>query len=461
MKKQVTALLAGVLAVGLAGCGAQEEAAVLDPTVHVEVTSVQVGSMTSEGTYIGTISAEGTATVVAQVSGTVLEVPVSAGDTVSAGDLLCRFDDAGARLTLDNARVGYSTALAGLSSAQAGYKTAQAALGSAEAGRQNAQAGAESAQNSYDGAAASYGITEDGTLSLLEDQLRLTRDNYEDTKALFEIGAASQIEVDQAEASVKSVEASLAAAQANLAAAQAGMQQAQAGIASAEAGMAQAEAGVESAQAGMQQARAGVEQARVGVESAEYQLTFYHVTAPISGVVEAVNVTPNSFAQAGTVAAVISNAHNKTVTFYVTDAVRSTLQRGQAVTVTHGDRTYPGAVTEVSGVVDAYTGLFQVKAVIDGAQDLPDGLAVEISTVTHAVSGQLLVPANALYYDDGDAYVYVARDGAAVRTPVTVSLYTREQAALAQGLSAGDQVITSWSAALKDGAPIQPAGQAE
>ena len=179
---------------------------------------------------------------------------VSVGDTVSAGDPLCRIDDESARLALQNAQAAY-----------------------------------QSAQESYNSAQAGYGGAD---LPVLEEQLRLAQDNYGDTQHLFEMGAASQAEVDQANQALLS-----------------------------------AQAGVEAARAGLSSARAGIQSAQVGVNSAQYQLSLYNMTAPISGVVEAVNLTLNNFAASGTVAFVISNGSNKTVTFYVTDQVRQTPDR--------------------------------------------------------------------------------------------------------------------------------------
>lgn len=416
MDRKLSILLCLSMALTLAGCAAEEEAPLMDPTVTVEVAEVQSGSLSNDGTYIGTISAEGTASIIPLVSGTVEEIAVSVGDTVNAGDLLCRFDNESARIALESAQAAYQSALTGVSSAEAAVS---------------------SAQESYQSALAGYGGTGDGSLTVLEEQVRLAQDNYEDTQALFEIGAASQVEVDQAYQTLLS--------------AQAGLESAQAALSAAEAGVQQAQAGVESAQA-------GVASAQVGVSSAEYQLSLYDLTTPISGVVEAVNVTENNFSASGTVAFVISNGNNKTVTFYVTDQVRQTLTPGQEVTVTSDGMVYQGAITEISGVVDASTGLFQVKAVID-AQDLPDGLAVELSTTAYVVEDAVLVPSDALYFEDGDAYVFLLRDGTAVRVPVTIGLYTTDTIAITQGLTPGDQVITSWSASLKDGAPVRVAGE--
>ena len=397
MNKTLPILLCLSLCLPLAGCGT-EEAPVMDTTVTVETAAVETGDLSSQSTYIGTISAEGTASVIAQVSGTVEEIAVSVGDTVEAGTLLCRFDDESARIALQSAQAAYQSALAG------------------------------------------YGGTEDGSLTVLEEQVRLAQDNYEDTQALFEIGAASQAEVDQAYQTLLS---------------------AQAGLKSARAALSAAQAGVEQAQAGAESARAGVDSAQVGISSAEYQLSLYNLTTPISGVVEAVNVTENNFTSAGTAAFVISNGNNKTVTFYVTEQVRKGLELGQPVTVAYNGNTYEGAITEISGVVDAAVGQFEVEAVIDGAQDLPDGLAVELTTTAYQADDALLIPSDALYFENGEAYVYLMQDGAAVRANVEIGLYTADTIAVTGGLSQGDQVIVSWSASLRDGAPVRLAEAAE
>lgn len=288
----------------------------MDPTVLVETTTVHTDTLSANSTYIGTISAEGTANVVTMVSGTVKELAVSTGDTVSAGDLLCRFDDESARIS------------------------------------------AENAQASYLSAAANYG---GGNLSIPADQVRMAQENYDACLALYETGAISRVEVDQALQSLNS------------------------------------------AQAGLEAAWASLNAARTGAQSAQYQLSLYHLTAPVSGVVESVNVVANNFTPSGTVAFVISNAKNKTATFYVTDEVRQNLTVGQQVTISARDLSYDGKVSEISGVVDAATGLFQIKALIDGAQDLPDGLSVSVTTVSSVARDAIVVPNDVLYFDDGTA----------------------------------------------------------
>lgn len=420
----------GLILAALSSCAREAPLTVMDSAVTVETAAAARGSLQADCAYIGTISNEGTARVISMVSATVESVNVEVGDRVSAGQPLCDLDDTAARLSLETAKAAISSAEAGIQSAAAGAQQANAAVASA--------------QQNYQAQAAQYG-GDGNSLPVLEEQVRMAEENYENTRALLDIGAASQIEVDQAYQAMLSARAGLQAAKAGLSAAQAGVDQARAGLGSSSAGSASAQAGLEQAQA--------------AVASAEYQLSLYHLTSPVDGVVEAVNVSENNFAASGSPAFVISKDAEKSVTFYVTDQVRKTLQTGQRVSVAAGDQTYEGEVTEIAGVVDSQAGLFKIKAALRAAADLPDGLSVELTTAAYAADDVIIIPSDALYFEDGEAYVYLAKDGAAVKTPVSVGLYTAEEIAVTGGLSEGDPVITSWSANLRDGAAVRVADE--
>ena len=76
-----------------------------------------------------------------------------------------------------------------------------------------------------------------------------------------------------------------------------------------------------------------------------------------------------------------------------------------------------------------------------------------------AVKDQILIPFDAVYYDDDQAYVFVAEKGEesdkAVRRDVIAGAYNNDMITILEGLSEGDQVITTWGAGLKDGASIE------
>ena len=427
MKKYLILSILSALLLIPAGCAEKEPAVVMDSTVNIETTAAARGSLQSECSYIASISAEGTARVIPLVSANVESIEVQVGDHVTAGQALCSLDDTSAQLTLETAKASIASAEAGVLSAQAGAAQAGAAV--------------NSAQQNYNMTAAQYGGDGGESLPVLEEQVRMAEENHANMLALLEIGAASQIEVDQAYQNMISARAGLNAARAGLNAAKAGVDQARAGLGSTAAGSASAEAGLEQAQA--------------AVASAEYQLSLYHLTSPVDGVVEAVNVTEHNFAASGSPAFVITAGESRSATFFVTDQVRRTLKVGQSVTVSFADETYNGSVSEIGGVVDAQTGLFKIKALIENATELPDGLSVELRTAAYAEEDAVLIPSDTLYFEDGVSYVFLERDGKAVRTPVTVGLYTADTIAVTGGLEEGDPVISTWSATLRDGAPVR------
>lgn len=207
--------------------------------------------------------------------------------------------------------------------------------------------------------------------------------------------------------------------------------------------------------------QAGLAQAQVGLDSAAYQQSLYTLTAPISGTVESVGLTKNGMASASSIAFTISNKNTMQVTFYVTEDVRDEFTAGQAVTVSRGSSTYGGTITEIGNAVDMQKGLFKVKATIYDMPDLASGVTASITTTCHSAKDVIVIPCDAVYYENGDAYVFVARDGTAVKTPVETGIYDDQNIAITSGLLEGQQVITTWSANLIDGCAITVPGQEE
>ena len=88
-----TALICLLPAALLAGCGAKAAQPTLDPTVTVETEIAALDTLTLEQTYMAAVSADSSASVYPKVSAVVTALNVEVGDTVNAGDVLCRFED--------------------------------------------------------------------------------------------------------------------------------------------------------------------------------------------------------------------------------------------------------------------------------------------------------------------------------------------------------------------------------
>ena len=106
-------------------------------------------------------------------------------------------------------------------------------------------------------------------------------------------------------------------------------------------------------------------------------------------------------------------------------------------------------------MLDASSGLFQVKASVDDVDGgLLTGSTVKVIADTYVQEDALLIPYDAVYYDDSQPYVYVAENGKAARKNIETGIFNETTITVLSGLAAQDQLIVSWSSNLRDGADV-------
>mgnify|MGYP006981794574 FL=1 len=124
-------------------------------------------------------------------------------------------------------------------------------------------------------------------------------------------------------------------------------------------------------------------------------------------------------------------------------------------------KEYQGSITEISSMIDAATGLFKIKASVENGDALPTGSVVSLYVVSERASQVMCIPVDAIYYSGGDSYVYTYSGGVVRRLPVEVGIYDSVQAQILSGLDMTDQVITTWSSELVDGAEVKVVGEVD
>ena len=212
---------------------------------------------------------------------------------------------------------------------------------------------------------------------------------------------------------------------------------------------------LDSAAASVNSAQIGIEGAQLAIDSAEYQLDMYTLKAPISGVIEAANVKEHDFATPSTPAYIISNKDTMTVNFYVSEGIRNTLSVGQQVSVDRNGKLFDAVITEIGSMIDQTTGLFAIKACVSAPDEsLLTGCSVKVTADTYSQDSVLLIPYDAVYYDDSQPYVYVAVNGVVERRDIETGIFDEQTITVLTGLTVEDQLITSWSANLREGALI-------
>lgn len=510
-KKLMAMGLAVTLCVSATACGKNKETTQVSK-VSVEVENPQMGELTSDTTYIGIVEPQQQVYVMPKLSGTVTQVNYKVGDTVKEGDVLFKIDDEAYQVQMDSAQAAYDTAQAGATAATSGardlqnYQTEEQirqiqknlndtyeskddmedSLDELREQGKTASAQVASAQASVDALSQSLGVQKQD-LAAKQTAMNEAKADYdsktassstateEEKKAAEAAYNTAKIEYDAAAAAVTATSSQLALAKQGLSAAQAGVNTINSGKTQLKSGIDQIETSQDTLTDSLNTAKqaysitqnevypqtdatytAQLNQAAVGIESAQMQLDYCTVTAPISGVIEAINVEKEGMAAAGNVAYIISNKDSMTVTFDVAEAAKNTLNIGDHVTVERNGQTFDGSITEIGTMAGQQTKLFRVKATVTGAGDaLPNGVSVKVSATTEKEDNKMLIPFDSLYFSGGDAYVYCVEDNKLVRTSVTVGLMDDEHAVIEDGLTTDSLVVDNWSAKLRNGAEVE------
>lgn len=272
-----------------------------------------------------------------------------------------------------------------------------------------------------------------------EADYRNAQKEYERTKALFEQGAISAKELDEAklEMTVKETE-----------------------YKSAGEGLKMKETGPTGHERNSLQAQ--VEQARLQVEQAEKNLNRTVLRAEMDGVVTAVEVMAGDFVQMGTRLMTIGDAGQLEVTAGVSEADSGRLKPGQKVKITAAaqpDREYDGMIQSVSPAAVAAKTAEQgsqievpvIVKMVGDIEGLRPGYTVDLSITAVDKESALVVPYESVMEKEGVKQVFVVENQVAKLRDVVIGVDTALFTEILSGLAEGDTVVINPGEQLKDG----------
>ncbi len=401
----------------LASCGAEEAAVTEEVLTAVKVEAIAPSTINKVVTYSGKFEPVEQVTVMAKLSGTVTNTYKKVGDEVKAGETLYSIDSTDINLAINQA--------------QAQADTAALAVNSAENAKNNIT-GAQYEQQMLSLETSIKNL--EAQLASAQGGLDLVKTTYENTKKLYDVGAASKIELDQAELNYNQTKASVDTLELQLAQAKESYELTKNQLVSESQ---------KTADLGVQQAQAGANSASLAVQSASKNLKDVSPTSPISGVVSAKNVVEDQMVGAGSVAYTISNIDDVVATINVTENIINKLAVGQEVDVYIKalDKKVKGKITEVNPVA-TQSSTYPVKIKISNADHLiKPGMFCEVEIVSESSANTITLPREAVLRNIEQFYVYVVEDGVAVMKEVETGIDNGESIEIISGLNEGDQVI--------------------
>ncbi len=376
--KRISPIFIG-LALLLSACSATTSAQPQEQLVAVTATKVQVMALENRVEFSGRVTPENSTAVFSKLPGKVEYAPLTVGDTVEAGQVLFKLETTDLALQLD-------TVSAALSVAEAAY--------------------------------AAGSVQQAGSVPLAASQLELARQAVEDLTALYETGATTKTQLDEAKLALEGAQLQYDTAVA---------------------------ANTDSV------AAAQLEQARAAYNAAATQFDYATVRAPVAGTVTYYAPKAYSMISNTAPAVVITTGEGCKVAFAVSPSYAGRFSVGDVVTV---DKTESAAVTLVGELPDSATGLIPMEAVTEGTTSRKAGQVVAVSAVTQRAQDAIALPLDAVRNDASGDYVYLSVGGVAKKTYITAGVVTAEYVQALTGVAAGDMVVTSWSSLLTDGAAL-------
>lgn len=356
-------------------------------TQKITVKTQQVGTMESvpKLTVKATLEPAEEGVVSSKLSGKVLQVYFQNGKTVSQGDPLVKLDDQDIRNQLQGAQ----------SQLQASQSQLQASIAGVPKERTN-----------------------------LEDSQR----NYLRIKTLFEQGAVTKFELENAETSLKSAKADLEAAQANV-----------------------------------NTLRANVSAAKANIDTLNDSLANTVIKAPISGVMDEKSVDLGQFVSPG---ASLAKVKKVSVLNAVIQVDQNDLkyikigQKAQLILDEQDSNVYQGTVKYIDVSANPSARVFDCKIEVSNQnQELRPGIFAKVEINKGESTQSIAVPVSALMGDEGNYFVFVLEKGIARKKTVSVGEISKDTAEIKTGLKQGEQIIITNLNTLQDGDLVTVSGQ--
>jgi membrane fusion protein, multidrug efflux system len=210
------------------------------------------------------------------------------------------------------------------------------------------------------------------------------------------------------------------------------------------------------------QIRFDLENARAANRLANLEVSYAHVTAPISGIIASRSIKPGNFVQINTPIFRIVDTSKLEAVLNVPERELATLKPGLQVELQVDalpGKVFSGTIDRVAPVVDSGSGTFRVICAFAGGGLLQPGMFGRIRIDHDQRTDALVVPRTALLEEEGDPAVYTIRDGKAARVSVKLGYIDGEWVEIRDGLKTGDQVVTAGKVALREGTAVQIVGQ--
>jgi RND family efflux transporter MFP subunit len=220
-----------------------------------------------------------------------------------------------------------------------------------------------------------------------------------------------------------------------------------------------APARLQEAQSSLKAELAKRDRANAALASARDRAGYTRLTAPADGVVTAVGANAGQVVTAGQMVVKLASQNQRDAVFDVAERLLNSGLRAPSIVVTLASDPAVGVVgpvRQVSPTADAATGTYRVRVDISSAPKAMILGATVIGRLEGPADRLVALPSSVVTSQDGRPAVYVVEAGQTLRRrPVSVARYAQDQVLIADGLKAGDRVVTAGVSQLRPGQAVR------
>lgn len=185
--------------------------------------------------------------------------------------------------------------------------------------------------------------------------------------------------------------------------------------------------------------------AGLNVRMAQVQEATSRVAAPFGGTIERIYVQPGEYVTPGTPVAKIKGDGKICIEVQVSAETASRIQSERGLTLLIDGVEYSVPITHVSTTPTAGS-LYEVLALLpeEYSHTVHEGSTVRVQLPTYAVSSgssNSSIPLDGVYVTNTGRYVFIAKDGKAVRQPIQTGVIAGSQIEVKRGLTGSEKII--------------------
>lgn len=193
-------------------------------------------------------------------------------------------------------------------------------------------------------------------------------------------------------------------------------------------------------------------------EVANADLQELRVSAPFSGRLGLRMVSVGSLVRPGDTITTLDDLSLVKVDFSISELHLSSIKQGQrifATSIAYPGEEFNGRITNIDSRIDPQTRSISVRAQLPNPDlQLRPGMLLQIN-LEKRVLDALVIPESALVPEGEEQFVFLVKDGKAIKTQVQVGERKPGLVQILGGLNSGDRVITQGTLRVRDNSPVK------